>query len=143
MKLATFEKEGQRRIGAVLEGNTHLLDLAAAHQATTGTRSPYLTDMLALIDGGSEALRLAQTCLAVPVVAAVYPLSAVRLLAPLPEPRQIRDCLVFEEHLKNAFAQAEKLTGRPYAIPSVWYEQPLYYFYFVRFIRLIFMSKQR
>src|SRR5512143_178961 len=112
MKLATFEKEGQRRLGAVLDGDTTLLDLAAGHQAATGTRSPHLTDMLALIDGGPEALRLAQACLVVPVAAAVYPLSTVRLLAPLPEPRQIRDCLVFEDHLKNAFAQAEKLTGR-------------------------------
>jgi 2-keto-4-pentenoate hydratase/2-oxohepta-3-ene-1,7-dioic acid hydratase in catechol pathway len=127
MKLATFEKAGQRRIGAILDRNNHLLDLAAAHQAATGASSPYLTDMLALIDGGPAALRLAQACLVAPVATAIYPLSAVRLLAPLPEPRQIRDCMVFEEHLKNAFAQAEQLTGRHYAIPPVWYEQPLYY----------------
>jgi hypothetical protein len=49
MKLATFEQDGQRRIGAILDGNTHLLDLAAAHRAATGATSPYLTDMLALI----------------------------------------------------------------------------------------------
>ena len=125
MKLATFERNGQRRIGTILDGNTHLLDLAAAHRAATGASSPYLTDMLALIDGGPAALRLAQACLAAPVATAIYPLSAVRLLAPLPEPRQIRDCMVFEEHLKNAFAQAEQLTGRHYTIPPVWYEQPL------------------
>jgi len=127
MKLATFEKDGQRRLGAVLDGDLSLLDLAAAHQAATGASSPHLTDMLALIDGGLEALTLAHACLATPVAAAIYPLSAVRLLAPLPEPRQIRDCMVFEEHLKNAFAQAEKLTGRPVAIPPVWYQQPIYY----------------
>ena len=127
MKLATFEKDGQRRLGAVLDGDLSLLDLAAAYQAATGASSPHLTDMLALIDGGLEALTLVRTCLAMPVAAAIYPLSAVRLLAPLPEPRQIRDCMVFEEHLKNAFAQAEKLTGRPVAIPPVWYQQPICY----------------
>ena len=47
----------------------------------------------------------------------VYPLKDVRLLAPLPEPCQISDYMMFEEHLKNAFAQAEKLTGRTRAIP--------------------------
>jgi len=43
----------------------------------------------------------------------------VRLLAPLPRPRTLRDCLVFEEHLRNA-----RLGG---TIPPVWYEMPIYY----------------
>jgi 2-keto-4-pentenoate hydratase/2-oxohepta-3-ene-1,7-dioic acid hydratase in catechol pathway len=127
MRLATFETKGQRRIGVVLDEETALLDLAATHQAVTGADSPWFADLLALIDGGAEALALARTYLAPPPTAVVYPLTDVRLLAPLPEPRQIRDCMAFEEHLKNAFAQLEKLTGRPYAIPPVWYEQPLYY----------------
>ena len=127
MKLATVEVQGRRRIGAVLDQGATLLDLAAAHRAATGTVSPHFVDMLALIDGGAAALALARTYLAAPPAAALSPSSAARWLAPLPEPRQIRDCLVFEEHLKNAFAQAEKLTGRPYAIPPVWYERPLYY----------------
>ena len=127
MKLATVEVQGRRRIGAVLDQGATLLDLAAAHQAATGAVSPYFVDMLALIDGGAAALALARTYLAAPPAAALYPSSAVRWLAPLPEPRQIRDCLAFEDHLKNAFAQAEKLTGRPHAIPPVWYERPIYY----------------
>ncbi len=53
--------------------------------------------------------------------------SAVTLLAPIPVPPQIRDFLAFEEHLKGAFAMAERLTGRHMDIPAVWYEQPLYY----------------
>jgi|APFre7841882630_1041343.scaffolds.fasta_scaffold11517_1 2-keto-4-pentenoate hydratase/2-oxohepta-3-ene-1,7-dioic acid hydratase in catechol pathway len=127
MKLATFEKNGQHRLGVVLAEQTALLDLAATHQAVTGAVSPWFADMLALIDGGAAALALARTYLAPPPAAVVYPLTDVRLLAPLLEPRQIRDCMVFEEHLKNASAQAEKLTGRTSAIPPVWYEQPLYY----------------
>jgi 2-keto-4-pentenoate hydratase/2-oxohepta-3-ene-1,7-dioic acid hydratase in catechol pathway len=42
-------------------------------------------------------------------------------------PVQYRDCLVFEEHLKNSFAVASKMTGRPFDIPPVWYNQPIYY----------------
>ena len=42
-------------------------------------------------------------------------------------PVQYRDCLVFETHLTNSFAQAEKMTGRPFAVPPVWYDQPIYY----------------
>ncbi len=35
--------------------------------------------------------------------------------------------MVFEEHLKNGFAQGEKMTGRKMDIPQVWYDQPVYY----------------
>jgi 2-keto-4-pentenoate hydratase/2-oxohepta-3-ene-1,7-dioic acid hydratase in catechol pathway len=48
-----------------------------------------------------------------------YEQEKVRLLAPLPRPNSIRDCLVFEEHLKNSMG------GQ--AIPPAWYEIPVYY----------------
>jgi 2-keto-4-pentenoate hydratase/2-oxohepta-3-ene-1,7-dioic acid hydratase in catechol pathway len=67
----------------------------------------------------------------------------IKWLAPLPVPAQIRDCLSFEQHLKNAFNSAVKVsamgaddpvkaeeelraTGR-YEVPEVWYQQPIYY----------------
>ncbi|MBF6570797.1 MAG: fumarylacetoacetate hydrolase family protein [Candidatus Binataceae bacterium] len=43
----------------------------------------------------------------------------IRLLAPLPRPRTIRDCLAFEEHYRNAL--------RDHPVPPVWYELPIYY----------------
>lgn len=43
----------------------------------------------------------------------------VRLLAPVPRPNSMRDCLAFEEHLKNS------MPGRE--IPQAWYEIPCYY----------------
>ena len=49
----------------------------------------------------------------------VYDLEEISLLAPLPRPNSIRDCLVFEEHLKNSMG------GQP--IPPAWYEIPVYY----------------
>ena len=49
----------------------------------------------------------------------IFALDEVRLLAPLPRPNSLRDCLAFEEHLKNS------MKGRE--IPAVWYEIPIYY----------------
>jgi 2-keto-4-pentenoate hydratase/2-oxohepta-3-ene-1,7-dioic acid hydratase in catechol pathway len=46
----------------------------------------------------------------------------VRLLAPVPRPRVIRDFLTFEGHM----LQAGKALGRT-SIPPVWYEVPAYY----------------
>jgi len=48
-----------------------------------------------------------------------YGLEEIGLRAPLPRPNSIRDCLVFEEHLKNSMG------GQ--AIPPAWYEMPVYY----------------
>jgi 2-keto-4-pentenoate hydratase/2-oxohepta-3-ene-1,7-dioic acid hydratase in catechol pathway len=42
----------------------------------------------------------------------------VRLLAPLLRPNSIRDCLAFEEHVKNSMGER---------IPQAWYEIPIYY----------------
>ncbi|TET94538.1 MAG: fumarylacetoacetate hydrolase family protein [Dehalococcoidia bacterium] len=48
----------------------------------------------------------------------VYALDEITLLAPLPRPNSIRDCLAFEEHVKNS-------SGRE--PPAAWYEIPIYY----------------
>jgi 2-keto-4-pentenoate hydratase/2-oxohepta-3-ene-1,7-dioic acid hydratase in catechol pathway len=64
----------------------------------------------------------------------VVPLASVRLLAPLPEPRQMRDCLVFETHVRQARANrylfgqgTERIDPPNVDVPQVWYEQPIYY----------------
>jgi 2-keto-4-pentenoate hydratase/2-oxohepta-3-ene-1,7-dioic acid hydratase in catechol pathway len=52
----------------------------------------------------------------------------------VPEPRQMRDCLCFEKHLKQASA-AIQMRQRPgttvdpatITIPDIWYQQPIYY----------------
>src|SRR5262249_61976845 len=59
---------------------------------------------------------------------AEQPLAGTRLLAPLPLPQQLRDCLVFEQHLANAMKQWERTTGRkPNPIPPLWYQRPSWY----------------
>jgi 2-keto-4-pentenoate hydratase/2-oxohepta-3-ene-1,7-dioic acid hydratase in catechol pathway len=120
LRLATVNHNNQNRVVAFIDDD-HILDLAAA----ADDPSPF-SDMLAVINGGEDALSLATDLLAVPSSAAVLNTSDVDFRTPI-IPTQYRDCLVFEEHLKNSFAAAEKMTGRAFEIPPVWYQQPIYY----------------
>ena len=128
MKLATFvNAHGQAAIGAVDTQRDAILDLAEAARRA-GRDDPDLKDMLALIDVGSAGLEKARTLVSAWPREAECQLQGARLLSPLPEPRQMRDCLVFEEHLRNARAQGAKRAGQePPPIPDVWYQQPIYY----------------
>lgn len=127
MKLVTFQREdGAEHIGALLPGETRLVDLTAEDPA------PWFADMLALIDGGAAALEQARHLL--DAAARPLDLSSARLRAPLPEPRQMRDFLVFEKHLRQARVNRRLLgvTDVPtdpaaVEIPQVWFEQPVYY----------------
>ena len=127
MKLVSFEtREGARHIGALLPGERDLVDFTASDSA------PYFRDMLTFIDGEAAAPDHARYL--VDRAARPLPLAACRLLAPVPEPRQMRDCLCFEKHLKQASA-AIQMRQRPgttvdpetMTIPEVWYKQPIYY----------------
>jgi 2-keto-4-pentenoate hydratase/2-oxohepta-3-ene-1,7-dioic acid hydratase in catechol pathway len=125
MKLITFETAGARHIGALLPGEREAVDF------TAGDGAPYFRDMLALIDGGGAALEHARRLLERP--SRPLALAALRLLAPVPEPRQMRDFLVFEQHIRNARASMAAMRGGPrpdpatIELPQVWYEQPIYY----------------
>jgi 2-keto-4-pentenoate hydratase/2-oxohepta-3-ene-1,7-dioic acid hydratase in catechol pathway len=127
MRLATFASSDGPRLGAVVDGDRSVVDLSSADRRRRGRSGAALDSMLALIDAGDAGREIADAVVADPPEEDVVSLSSVRLLAPLPEPRQIRDFLCFEEHLRNSFAQAEKMTGRTFSIPPVWYEQPIYY----------------
>ncbi|MEM9010007.1 MAG: fumarylacetoacetate hydrolase family protein [Pseudomonadota bacterium] len=116
MRLGTVEADGERLVAIADEAT--LVDLTATGDARLGS-------MLALIDAGAEGLAAARAAL--DEAAVTLPMEGTRILAPLPEPRQMRDCLVFEEHLKNSFKAAEAMTGRAFVIPPVWYQQPVYY----------------
>jgi 2-keto-4-pentenoate hydratase/2-oxohepta-3-ene-1,7-dioic acid hydratase in catechol pathway len=125
MKLVTFETNGARHIGAVLADGKTVADFTASSSA------PHFRDMLALIDGGEAALQEAGAIEKSPKTSA--PLSSVKLLAPVPEPRQMRDFLCFEMHLRQARANRYLFTGgergdpAKMEVPQVWYDQPIYY----------------
>jgi 2-keto-4-pentenoate hydratase/2-oxohepta-3-ene-1,7-dioic acid hydratase in catechol pathway len=139
MRLATFEADGGTRIGVVDAGGTKVVDLAQA-AARDGRPEPAFTDMLALIAAGPAALDRARA------LAEKFqgdslidrPLGAVRLLAPVPVPAQIRDFSVFPGHIRQAPVGmqrlAARLSGAPEpaiapanAVPPVYAAQPIYY----------------
>jgi len=127
MKLVTFDlSTGARHIGALLPDENRIVDFTAS------TSASWARDMLALIDGGETALGEARKALAEERI--VHALADVTLAAPLPEPRQMRDFLCFEKHLRQARTQRHLfgITGYPtdpakVDVPRVWYEEPVYY----------------
>lgn len=120
MKIGTIHFKGRDRLVACLD-DTQVLDLLAA---TNG--DPQFANTVAMIEAGLAALDAARALVENPPPAAVIPMVDAEHRVPL-HPVQYRDCLVFEDHLINGFKQAEKMTGRSFAIPPVWYEQPIYY----------------
>ena len=128
MKFATFvAPNGKPAIGLVDTDRQTVLDLRHAARLG-GADSPAFVDMLSLIDGGPEALAAAKGLGQSWASEASLPFAGLTWLAPLPEPRQIRDCLVFEEHLTNSLKRAGERGNRaPQPIPEVWYRQPIYY----------------
>src|SRR5712692_2804190 len=128
MKLATFlDSKETPSAGVVDLGRGAVLDLRTAARLLGQGADRTFEDMLALIDAGPAGLDRASWLAAAWPGDAEVNLAGLRLLAPLPQPRQMRDCLVFEEHLRNGLAQAEKRTGHKQSIPDVWYRQPIYY----------------
>ncbi|MBT3900918.1 MAG: fumarylacetoacetate hydrolase family protein [Gammaproteobacteria bacterium] len=134
MKLLTFKLEGTEYLGALTD--TGVFNLSAAVPEDIAFSS-----MQHFIEAGQLALDRAYALLESSSVS--IPSDQVDFLAPLPLPPQIRDCLGFEEHLKNSFESAMKLSamaaddpvaaerelrasGR-FTVPEVWYQQPLYY----------------
>ena len=132
MKLLTFEMHAGPRLGALLPGG--VLDLTTYGDAA-------FASMQALIEGGSEAMVRAQKAIASPK-GLISP-EEITWLSPLPVPAQMRDCLGFEMHVKNAYTAGARLATRnapdPEAAfqalvdsgrtapPEIWYRQPIYY----------------
>jgi 2-keto-4-pentenoate hydratase/2-oxohepta-3-ene-1,7-dioic acid hydratase in catechol pathway len=123
MKLLTYRHDGgAARLGALRDGEREVVDLAAAYRSLDGTDAAELASMLALIEAGTRGRNLAAEALEGAPGRAILQLSEVDLMAPLPEPRKLRDFLAFEGHLKNMAAQMKT----PTPIPQLWYERPIY-----------------
>ncbi len=131
MRLGTVTKSGKDILVAAVDPwdapQERLLDLQAADGAESGIDHHVFSSMLAFIAAGGEAMERAHDLIEKHPEKAVLNVDDVIFRAPLPVPEQLRDCLVFETHLKNSFEQAKKMTGREFEIPDVWYEQPIYY----------------
>lgn len=150
MKLITFEsRPGELRLGALRASDESLIvDLQAGAVALGHSGQALLRSMLDLIEAGDSGLQTASEILEAAQAQtdtqwSAIPASTVRWKSPLPVPPQLRDCLMFEEHLLNSYAQLRKTlaSAEPdpeaalaeyeakgvYRIPSVWYDIPVYY----------------
>jgi 2-keto-4-pentenoate hydratase/2-oxohepta-3-ene-1,7-dioic acid hydratase in catechol pathway len=144
MRLVTFSAgRAKRRAGALIDRDGAIVDLQAAQRARHGRAAPAMASVLAIVEGGEQALDRARELAAAPPESALVPRSAATLHAPIPEPPQLRDFLCFEKHLVQAFQAARQLRASRaadpaaaladmtakgiLAVPQVWYERPIYY----------------
>lgn len=143
MKLATYRLNGRERIAIVHRDDAILFDLASA-SARAGDGDSTFNSMLSLIDGGDAALDRARSLLArygndqdlsVPV-------NGAEILAPVPEPRQMRDGMSFPLHIRQSPRGQLKLKARSEGnaeelarleaeplpeLPEIYRKQPIYY----------------
>lgn len=133
MKLATFVTAADPlpRVGMLTDDCEALVDVAACF-AAAGEEAARVGSMQQVIEGGSLlTAEIALVCGAGAIAA--IPLAAVRLLAPLPQPVQIRDCMCFEGHLvgsTRAAMQRAGLTELPahsQRMHDVFRQRPIYY----------------
>ncbi|BCW90913.1 putative protein YisK [Alphaproteobacteria bacterium SO-S41] len=142
MRLITFVHDGKEKIGGWIDQDRKIVDLARAADLG-GQSDPAMASMLALIEAGSAAWDRARALIKAAPPGAVISTADCKILAPLPRPTQIRDCLTFPGHLQGAAKiQAERLinaspdpakaraeieaSGR-LEVPKAFYDFPLYY----------------
>jgi 2-keto-4-pentenoate hydratase/2-oxohepta-3-ene-1,7-dioic acid hydratase in catechol pathway len=109
MKLATYETGSGPRVGLVDSQARSVLDLAAAASSVGWDPAPFLS-MQSLIEADDMGLELAEEL--GEGKAHWTPLADVRLLAPLPEPKQMRDAMSFETHIRQSGRGARALEAR-------------------------------
>jgi 2-keto-4-pentenoate hydratase/2-oxohepta-3-ene-1,7-dioic acid hydratase in catechol pathway len=148
MRLVTFiDEAGAESIGALTDGDKTIVALQAGALAKDNGEAPYFASILAFLEGGLQAREKGQEIVTYvedqQPPDATIPLDSVTLLAPVPRPESIRDCLTFEQHIINSirvvglkrFAPLdewiERTFGRKrslaYLANKAWYERPLYY----------------
>jgi 2-keto-4-pentenoate hydratase/2-oxohepta-3-ene-1,7-dioic acid hydratase in catechol pathway len=140
MKLATYTANGSApAIGAVDADKKTVLGLQDAHRKLHGGANPAFNSMLDLIEAGEPALDLARRVVEQSKGDGAMPLSAVKLLAPVPLPPQIRDFNCFEQHAMGAFAGMQILRARMAGQPEpdrakitqpmnpIYAERPIFY----------------
>ncbi|MCU7549758.1 fumarylacetoacetate hydrolase family protein [Chitinophagaceae bacterium LB-8] len=114
MKLVTFKnKDGAERAGW-LKGDG-VVDM---HLISKGALP---ANMLQFIDHHEQYFAIIKEQ-GLEDIESTYSLDAIKLLAPLPNPRSFRDYVSFEQHLQNAAARFG------HSIAKEWYEMPIFYF---------------
>lgn len=148
MKLLTYLGPGQEpQIGVLIDDGASVAALQAGAVAMEGSPRPYFRDMLSFLREGAAAKYkahvLADYISSKRPPGTVLGVGDIQVLAPVPCPESIRDCMAFEDHVINAtrivgFGKLalldealERWLGRnrtlAYALNRAWYKRPLYY----------------
>lgn len=116
MKFVTFTKNnGENRAGWIFE-NEYVIDM---HKASNGKLPK---DLISLLEQYASMKELISSIGRSKHDKGVYQLEDVKLQAPLPIPRSVRDFYAFEEHVKTA------RQNRGLEMIEEWYEMPVFYF---------------
>ncbi len=143
MKLATFSSNGAQRVGIVHSNDGKVFDLAAAAKRN-GIENPAFTSMLSLIDSGEKALDAARSVFAKlgDDTSLSVDASTSEILAPIPEPRQMRDGMSFPLHIlqapkgqlrlaaraKGDLAELARIDAEPFGeLPEIYRKIPIFY----------------
>src|SRR4051812_7145558 len=143
MKLATYQAKDGQRVGLVHTNDSRMLDLAAAVGRLGGDISPFKS-MLSLIDAGPAALDSARKAFEDHGTDETLSVDVAKsdILAPVPEPRQMRDGMSFATHIlqaprgslklaaraKGDMAELARIDAEPLGeLPEVYRKQPIFY----------------
>ena len=122
MRLVTYRRRRETRIGAVVEGQ--VIDLADASLTTGNPQLP--TDMIAFLEMGAKGLRAAKAVLravaAHPSDAWAKPLRRVRLEAPVPCPRKL--LLLAGNYASHLAEEGRNVRAKREQTPRVFMKPP-------------------
>ncbi|MEU4348020.1 fumarylacetoacetate hydrolase family protein [Streptomyces sp. NPDC023838] len=134
MRLVTFVKKNQQEpqdqqgrqpgqparefVGALLDGDTTVLDLAAAAPGEAAFGS-----MRALIDAGDDGLRRARELCELRSGQALLARDDIVLRAPLPRPARLRDCGLFIAHLESGLRELARRSSVGAEDPAAEFER--------------------
>ena len=130
-----------RRLGALLPGETAVLDLNSAYQAQLEQQGRLNATALAqvlmpptmrgLIEAGRESWTLAQELIKTTAqdpaattnngARLVFALNEISIVCPLENPNSLRDFITFEAHIKRGYT----IRNKPF--PEEWYARRVYY----------------
>jgi 2-keto-4-pentenoate hydratase/2-oxohepta-3-ene-1,7-dioic acid hydratase in catechol pathway len=113
VRLVTYDHEGGRRLGALVDDVVVDLPSAVDHPGFPDT-------MEDLVGAGPAALQRARQALRPRGASQLFAVDDALLLVPL-LPSSLRDFLAFEDHVKAGAAR------RGESVPEAWYEIPIYY----------------
>lgn len=131
MKLVTYSAAGEQFVGAVVADDSVVVELRAADRALARQEKrkihPFFTDMLALLSAGAKGLRAAKQAAAYaegkePNGKTIHALDAVRLRAPMPNPRKVF-CLAgnYQDHIEEG---GGKMEAQDKETPRVFMKPP-------------------